>query len=564
MAATDNPLPRDEPSPAQVDAAVRATFESAPDGLVVLDRHGEVIALNSAFAAMWSFPPELLQRQHGAELRAFAMRLMKNPKAYLNGLRRLGQPGLVVDEIEHVDGRVFERQASPLGDTSFAGATVVRWRDVTARRLAEQALGQVRARLTSVFEHALNAILLADDQGRYLDANPAACGLLGRTRDQVLASTMYDVMAVSTPAAQAAWGTFLVQGTATGQVSLLLPDGSTRLARFSAVAHIQPGVHLSILSDITDEQAARQRQVETAAQMEAAMASADVVFWSVDLVADEIGAANPDWLRQMLGYDPAEIAPGMAAWDALVHPDDAERRKAPWDAHVQGHSPVFEAEFRMRHKDGHWVWLLSRGRAIERDSKGQATRVVGTHIDITRRKLAEQLLEEQAFTDGLTHTLNRRRFLQLAEVEMERARRHGQPLALLMIDLDHFKAVNDQHGHAGGDAVLQAFVRTAQTVTRGSDLLGRVGGEEFAVVLPQTDLEGAAALALRLQAQVQAHPVQLPSGLVSYSASIGVAARRAGPDDGSSVETLMLAADTALYRAKGQGRNRVLMADPAA
>jgi diguanylate cyclase (GGDEF)-like protein len=135
-------------------------------------------------------------------------------------------------------------------------------------------------------------------------------------------------------------------------------------------------------------------------------------------------------------------------------------------------------------------------------------------------------------------------------------------VALMMIDLDHFKSVNDAHGHAGGDAVLQAFVRTALTLMRGSDLFGRVGGEEFAALLPQTDLEGAAALAHRLGAQVQAQPVALASGPVAYTVSIGVAARAVTADDEVSVESLMLDADAALYRAKGEGRNRVLLAAP--
>ena len=550
------------PAPFDVDAVTRATFDSAPDGLVVFDRHGVPVAYNAAFVALWKLPPDLLQRRQPGELRAWSFAQLKDPGLVLRHLQRLGQPGAAptLDELEHVDGRILERQSAPLDDAGFPGLTVVRWRDVSARRRAEAALAQTRLRLAAVFDHALNAILLADDRGRYVDANPAACTLLGRTREQLLATTVAEVMAMTPAAFDAAWAAFLRRGSTTGDVSLQRPDGSVRVARFSSVAGIQPGVHLSILSDVTEEMQARRRQLETAAQMETAMANADVVFWSIDLVNDVVGAANPDWLQQMLGYAPGDIAPGMAAWDALVHPDDAEQHEAAWQAHVQGRSPTFESEFRVRHKDGRWVWLLSRGRAIERDARGIATRVVGTRIDITRRKLAEQQLQEQAFTDGLTHTLNRRRFLELAEIEMARARRHGQPLALLMIDLDHFKNVNDEHGHAGGDAVLQAFVRTALQVTRGSDLFGRVGGEEFAALLPQTDLEGGAAFAERLQGLVQAQPVALPRGVVRYSVSIGVAARGAGEDDPSTVESLMLAADNALYQAKGAGRNRVLLA----
>lgn len=549
----------DAVAPLNVDAVVHATFASAPDGLAVFDRDGVPVAYNAAFVTLWNFPPALLQRRQPGELRDWASRQLKDPGPVLRRLQQQGQAGSVptLDEVERSDGRVFERQSAPLDSAGFPGLTVVRWRDISDRRRAEAALKQAQARLAALFDHALNAILLADDQGRCLDANPAACALLGLAREQLLATAVDQVMAMPGSAFEATWAEFLRQGSATGDVSLQRSDGSTRIARFSAVAHILPGVHLSIMTDVTEERQSRQRLLEAAAQMETAMTSADVVFWSVDLVRDEVAAANPDWLQQTLGYAPGEIAPGMAAWNSLVHPDDVEHREAAWQAHVQGSSPGFESEFRMRHKDGRWIWMLSRGRAMERDASGKATRVVGTRIDITRRKLAEQQLQEQAFTDGLTHTLNRRRFLELAEVEMARSRRHDQPLALLMIDLDHFKAVNDRHGHAGGDAVLQAFVRTASQITRGSDLFGRVGGEEFAALLPQTDLGGGTAFALRLQALVQSQPVALPKGLVRYTVSIGVAARAAGTADPSTVESLMLAADTALYGAKHSGRNRV-------
>lgn len=556
------PLPALAATAADDAALVRATFESAPDGLVVVDALGRQVAFNPAFQAMWRFPADMLQRRDASEMREHVARQLQDPATF----RQLAAPDaergnpVSMGEFERLDGRVFERKVGSLASAGYPGAVIVRWRDVTERRRAEAALRAADQRLAAVFKNALNAILLADDQGRYVDANPAACALLGRSQAQMQTTTIHQVLDLPADEVSANWDAFLRQGSATGQVGLRLPDGRTRVARFSAVAHIQAGLHLSILSDVTEEVQARQHQLETAAQMDMAMASADIVFWAVDLVTDQVTSANPFWVQQMLGYAPDEIAAGIDAWDALVHPDDVERREAAWQAHVAGHTPSFEAEFRIRHKDGRWIWLLARGRATERNEYGVATRVVGTRIDITRRKLAEQLLEAQAFTDGLTGTLNRRRFLELAEVEMQRARRHGQPIALLMIDLDHFKAVNDAHGHAGGDQVLQAFVKTALTVMRGSDLFGRVGGEEFAALLPQTDEDGAARLAHRLRAMVRGHPVTLVTGAVGYSVSIGVASRMAGSADTGSIESLMLSADAALYRAKGAGRDRVLVA----
>ncbi|MFO1325772.1 MAG: diguanylate cyclase [Rubrivivax sp.] len=544
-------------------ALVRATFDSAPDALVVIGPGGRQVAMNARFLALWNFPPELLARRDLDEMRRHVAQQLADPEAYWRGIRTMEgmTVSAVLDELVLRDGRVYERHVSPLHDCGFPGAVVVRWRDITSRAQAQQALAQALGRLAAVFEHAREAIVLVDDGMAIVDLNPAACALLGRTREQLLRLPLADA-GLSAPAAlDGAWPGLLRAGMASGEAPLRRADGGLRTARVNAVAHIQPGLHLAILSDVTDEAAFRMRQHELSTQMDIAMSSAELVFWVVDLRQDRVTLADPRWASRFLGYDSAELGDSANALDPLVHPDDLERREAAWQAHLQGRTAVFECEFRVRHRDGRWLWVLTRGRAIERDASGRALRLAGIRIDITRRKLAEQELEARAFTDGLTGVLNRRRFIELAEIEVSRAQRHQQPVALLMVDLDHFKSVNDRHGHAGGDAVLRTFAATAQAVMRGSDLLGRVGGEEFAALLPQTDLAGAAALAQRLQELVRGHPAPLPGGPVAYTASIGVAAHAGRDGSGASVEALMLAADAALYRAKGQGRDRVLLAD---
>jgi diguanylate cyclase (GGDEF)-like protein/PAS domain S-box-containing protein len=559
----DAPPPCPAVSAADIRGLTRALFASTPDALVVLDAQGRVALMNPAFERLWGFPPELLARRDTTEVRRFIAARLKNPQAYLDGLPQLHAtpPAGRLDEVERLDGRILERHVWPLDQQGLPGAVVARWRDVTALRQAERRAQAAQARLQALFEHATDAILLADDHGTYLDANPAACDLLGRPREALRGLGIGDVVAMPAEQRARAWQQFLAAGRAQGEVTLRRPDGQLRVAHFSAVAHIQPGVHLSILRDVTDSVRERQRAREVATQMDMAAAHASLVFFIVDLREATVVLSDPDWAQHLLGHPPGQVAAHPDALDELVHPDDRALREAAWQAHLAGHSPTYECEFRIRHADGHWLWLLARGRAVERDDAGRALRVAGVRIDITRRKQAELALQQQAYTDGLTGVLTRRRFLELAAIEWDRARRHGQPVALLMIDLDHFKTVNDRWGHAGGDAVLRAFAATAGEVLRGSDLLGRVGGEEFAVLLPQTDRAGAVVLAHRLQQLVRASPVVLAQGLAGYTVSIGVAAAEPGaPGD---VEALMLAADDALYRAKGQGRDRVLLAGDA-
>ena len=182
----------------------------------------------------------------------------------------------------------------------------------------------------------------------------------------------------------------------------------------------------------------------------------------------------------------------------------------------------------------------------------------GISTDVTERKALEQQLERQAHLDYLTGLNNRRHFMELAEIELARAQRHGHPLAVFMLDIDHFKQFNDTYGHKAGDTVLQALARIMRDTLRTADILGRVGGEEFAGLLPETDLTEAQEVAERLRLAVEQAAVVFEAGLPQhFTVSIGVSEL---PDKASNLDILLNAADRALYRAKDAGRNRVVTA----
>ncbi len=163
-----------------------------------------------------------------------------------------------------------------------------------------------------------------------------------------------------------------------------------------------------------------------------------------------------------------------------------------------------------------------------------------------------------ATLDPLTGLYNRRHFLELSGRELQRAVRHRRPLTLLIIDLDHFKAVNDQHGHVAGDRVLERVASVLQSSARSEVLAARIGGEEFAIALPESDLEAGTQFAQNLRAAIEALRIELAEGPHAITVSIGVAALQ---PQMRKIGDLLGAADQALYRAKEGGRNRVVAMD---
>ena len=170
-----------------------------------------------------------------------------------------------------------------------------------------------------------------------------------------------------------------------------------------------------------------------------------------------------------------------------------------------------------------------------------------------------QTLLQMAATDPLTGALNRRSFTERAQAELGRAKRYGRPSTLLAIDADRFKSVNDRYGHAGGDAVLKAFVEAVGTCLRPSDLLGRIGGEEFVVLLAETGIEGAEVAAERIRERVAGLEVESAADRIRFTISVGVAAVGEGRD---ALANALERADVAVYSAKDLGRNRVVVGAP--
>jgi diguanylate cyclase (GGDEF)-like protein/PAS domain S-box-containing protein len=313
-----------------------------------------------------------------------------------------------------------------------------------------------------------------------------------------------------------------------------------------------------VLSDITERKAAQESLRISEERLSMALDATSDGLWDWNIKTGET-YFSPRYYT-MLGYEPNEFEPSIQGWQSLLHPDDIDRVTKTVNEHLEKAQP-FEVDFRMRTKSGTWHWILGRGKVVAKTDSGKAKRMVGVHWDITERKQMEEEIRKLASTDSLTGINNRRSFMQLANAEWTRSQRYRHPFSVLMLDIDHFKNINDTYGHHIGDLTLKTFSNTCMDILRENDIFGRVGGEEFAAILVETAEKEALQVAERLRKKISKVTITKDEITFNFQVSIGVANSQNGDQ---RVDELFMKADQALYRAKRLGRNRVVLASQLA
>ncbi|MES9847842.1 MAG: EAL domain-containing protein [Candidatus Thiodiazotropha sp.] len=284
-------------------------------------------------------------------------------------------------------------------------------------------------------------------------------------------------------------------------------------------------------------------------RFELAMHGANDGVYDWNLQTNEI-YYSPRW-KSMLGYEDHELPNKISTWEDLVEDRDRERSLEMLSDYIKGKRENYHIEFKMCHKDGHWVDILSRAFLV-RDAQGNANRIVGTHVDISEKKRQEARILKQAHFDGLTGLPNRFLAMDRLSQLLKEASRDESKVAILFLDLDGFKRVNDTLGHETGDRLLVQAAERLKTAVRDGDSVCRLGGDEFVVLLRNlAELADARKVARNLILQFR-YPFSLDERELVVTTSIGIAVY---PSDGVTPTELLRNADTAMYHSKEQGRN---------
>jgi diguanylate cyclase (GGDEF)-like protein/PAS domain S-box-containing protein len=279
----------------------------------------------------------------------------------------------------------------------------------------------------------------------------------------------------------------------------------------------------------------------------AARATSDGL-WDWNLHNNEI-YYSPRWCL-MLGYTEEEIGNSPSEWFSRIHPDDLEETQQSIDRHLRGETAHFESEYRIRHKNGSYRWVLSRGLAL-RKSANAPYRIAGSQSDITQRKETEAQLIHDALHDPLTRLPNRLLFQQRLQDALESyQKKQSESFAVLFLDLDRFKTINDSLGHLFGDKLLSAIAERLGHCIRRDDTIARLGGDEFAVLVQPIASSADTIHVARRMLQAMEQPFLIDGYEIFTTGSIGIAL---GDSNYLSTEEILRDADTAMYRAKAAG-----------
>jgi diguanylate cyclase (GGDEF)-like protein/PAS domain S-box-containing protein len=425
---------------------------------------------------------------------------------------------------------------------------------MVTQRSSMENMGRYRA----VVEQITEGMIQVDDANKViLEANPSFSTLLGYEPEVMVGMSLYQLAAQEPASLDQDFAKLLVSSQCfIGERCYRRKDGSLLDVDVSA-SHIHyggRGVLVVVMRDITARKQAEKALRESEERFDLATHGANDGLWDWDMRKNEIYFSTR-W-KSMLGYAENEIGSSPQEWFDLVHPEDLPGMQVQIHAHLESLSGHFLSEHRMRHRDGSYRWILTRGQAVW-SPDGQPYRMAGSQTDITERKHTEEQYRHDAFHDALTGLPNRALFMDRLGQSVERSKRRSDYLfALLFLDFDRFKVINDSLGHTTGDLLLINAARRLESCIRPMDTIARLGGDEFVILVEYIETpRDAVRVAERVQEALRPS-YSLDGHEIFISASIGIVLSTIGYEN---AEDALRDADIAMYRSKANGRARFEM-----
>jgi diguanylate cyclase (GGDEF)-like protein/PAS domain S-box-containing protein len=445
------------------------------------------------------------------------------------------------------------------GDIVGMAGTV---QDITEQANTLAALRTSEERFRSAFEYSAAGFALITPDGRWMKVNPSMCRIVGYPEAELLDTPFQRITVPEDVPGDEEASRRLLAGEVRSysrEKRYVRKDGSHVWVLLTvSLVRDDDGVPLYFVSqvqDINERKRAEAALQDTLARLNEAQRIGRTGDWTFDPAS---GAMT--WSPSLYVLFERDPQRGRPTWHEHLACFDADSRALLKErvAALRADGRPQEYELRAELPSGRGMVVHTRAFASH-DADGQVVRLHGVLQDVTERKRADAELRAAAETDFLTGACNRRFLFDAGQRELERCQRQGLPFSLIGMDIDHFKQINDRHGHEAGDRVLVAVAARIRDAIRGSDVFARVGGEEFVLILPGTSLATATQIAEKMRAMVRELPVTTIPEPLRITASFGVAT-----DQGGTLDSLLRTADAAMYEAKQGGRDRVCVRPPRA
>lgn len=531
-------------------------FSSLDDAMFILSPDRRIIDMNPAGELVTGYLPD--------EIMEKTMEILHVDKKHYQEFERRVEDAFDRNEtavfeftLRRKDGTVFPTEHSVTmleREGGNALGIVSIFRDITDRKRAEEDRQQV-------FNMSVDMLAVTGFDGIFREVNPSWERTLGWREDELKTRPWIEFVHPEDQEATQSAVDAQMDGESISnfEYRCLHKNGTYRWISWNSSPDMDRKILFAVARDVTERKEAEQALAASEERFRMLMEQAPLSMELYDPTGCLI-QCNQAW-AELWGVEDSE---SLVCSYNLFNDERAQRSglaEAVAQALEQG-EPVDIPEIELEHAPGGKrpgrTYIHSRVYPLL-DAAGSIQYVVVMHEDITERKRLEEELKRLATTDSLTGTRNRHNFMEIAGRELTRAIRYGLPLVALMIDIDHFKNINDTYGHQTGDQVLKAMVDACHRDIRESDVFGRLGGEEFGLVLTDTTPEKSLEATERLREALSRVEVETENGVVGFTVSIGMAALR---DNYEGLEDLLNRADKALYEAKRTGRNKVVVADP--
>jgi len=475
--------------------------------------------------------------------------------------KALSEGGVATNRTEyrfrHKDGswRWVESAGTYLLDDPHVKGVVVQTRDITERKRTEEALREAEERFRKSFHDAAIGMALVAPDGLFLRTNRSLCNMLGYREVELLGKTFQDITHPDDLDADLDQVRRMLVGeirTYQMEKRYFHKEGQVVWALLSvSMVHDEEGEPLYFVSQIQDisERKRAEQKIRAAEQRYRTLVEQIPAVTYIDPVDDpETSLYTSPQIEQMLGYTPQEWQ-NEKLWPKRLHPDDRERVLAADKRFEEGGGEPFREEYRLMAKDDSVVWVREEA-VLVRDEAGEPLYWQGVFYDLTERKGLEERLHYQAFHDYLTDLPNRQLFMDRLGQALRRTRRWHNQVAVLFMDLDGFKVVNDSLGHDVGDLLLTLVAQRLRRCLRPEDTLARFGGDEFVMLIDAVDDPAQAVQVAERITEELRRPFIMEGRELYVIASIGISLGGARTHD---ADGLLREADTAMYRVKDEG-----------